>query len=419
MVFGLTFTHKMSKILSLVLSFYFRSYDRYKRKHRIQEDNVVQSPNGEQSSSSPPNNREQSSSSLPNNGGQSSSSPPNNGGQSSSSPPNNGGQSSSSPPNNGGQSSSPPLPSSPNKEAKPFEPKTLDVQAVFIELEANCNTGSDRHGNRGGRHGNRDGRSKDSSAHVEGAEDKDEVKRRNGTLRMPSLSPALTSSSRRDNTGPDDEMSKEKVDENQGGVWNTLSQMGQATSSFFSNSYDYLYSLISSSSTPSTSASSESQTVQKESSERQAKTEERGKGKEEEQAVIPHSAITADDTMESPKPQSLEESGSGKLSNDASSNLRQEVASVLLTTEGATDEINEKQFLEREKSRGGFAEESPDPLVDGWEFVVEQNGCKVYSKLYKDTGLKQYRVIGAYDDITARDFLEVQVNEGKRGRERE
>ena len=389
----------MSKILSLVLSFYFRSYDRYKRKHRIQEDNVVQSPsNGEQSSSSPPNNREQSSSS----------------------PPNNGGQSSSSPPNNGGQSSSPPLPSSPNKEAKPFEPKTLDVQAVFIELEANCNTGSDRHGNRGGRHGNRDGRSKDSSAHVEGAEDKDEVKRRNGTLRMPSLSPALTSSSRRDNTGPDDEMSKEKVDEDQGGVWNTLSQMGQATSSFFSNSYDYLYSLISSSSTPSTSASSESQTVQKESSERRAKTEEeeRGKGKEEEQAVIPHSAITADDTMESPKPQSLEESGSGKLSNDASSNLRQEVASVLLTTEGATDEINEKQFLEREKSRGGFAEESPDPLVDGWEFVVEQNGCKVYSKLYKDTGLKQYRVIGAYDDITARDFLEVQVNEGKRGRER-
>ena len=385
----------MSKILSLVLSFYFRSYDRYKRKYRIQEDNVVQSPNGEQSSSSPPNNREQSSSSPPNNGGQSSSSPPNNGGQ-----------------------SSPPLPSSPNKEAKPFEPKTLDVQAVFIELEANCNTGSDRHGNRGGRHGNRDGRSKDSSAHVEGAEDKDEVKRRNGTLRMPSLSPAFTSSSRRDNTGPDDEMSKEKVDENQGGVWNTLSQMGQATSSFFSNSYDYLYSLISSSSTPSTSASSESQTVQKESSERQAKTEERGKGKEEEQAVIPHSAITADDTMESPKPQSLEESGSGKLSNDASSNLRQEVA-IPLTTEGATDEINEKQFLEREKSRGGFAEESPDPLVDGWEFVVEQNGCKVYSKLYKDTGLKQYRVIGAYDDITARDFLEVQVNEGKRGRERE
>ena len=385
----------MSKILSFVLSFYFRSYDRYKRKHRIQDDNVVQSPfNGEQSSSSPPNNGEQSSSS----------------------PPNNGGQSSSSPPNNGGQPSSPPLPSSPNKEAKPFKPKTVDVQAVFIELEANCNTSSNHHGNRGSRHGNRDGRSKDSSAHVEGAEDKDEVKRRNGTLRMPSLSPALTSSSRRDNTGPDDEMSKEKADENQGGVWNTLSQMGQATSSFFSNSYDYLHSLIPSSSTPSTSASSESQTVQKESSERQAKTEEeeRGKGKEEEQAVISHSAITADDTMESPKPQSLEESRSDKLSNDASSNLRQEVA-VPLTTEGATDEINEKQFLEGEKSRGGFPEESPDPLVDGWEFVVEQNGCKVYSKLYKDTGLKQYRVIGAYDDITAWDFLEVQVNEGKRG----
>ena len=32
-----------------------------------------------------------------------------------------------------------------------------------------------------------------------------------------------------------------------------------------------------------------------------------------------------------------------------------------------------------------------------------------YRKPYKDTGLFQYKVIGRYDDITARDFFDVQV----------
>ena len=35
-----------------------------------------------------------------------------------------------------------------------------------------------------------------------------------------------------------------------------------------------------------------------------------------------------------------------------------------------------------------------------------------YRKLYKDTGLYQYKVIGHYDDITAKDFLDVQVSMG-------
>lgn len=33
-----------------------------------------------------------------------------------------------------------------------------------------------------------------------------------------------------------------------------------------------------------------------------------------------------------------------------------------------------------------------------------------YRKLFKDTGLYQYKVIGQFDDVTAKDFLDVQVS---------
>ena len=47
--------------------------------------------------------------------------------------------------------------------------------------------------------------------------------------------------------------------------------------------------------------------------------------------------------------------------------------------------------------------------LEGWTEIVHVPSCVVYQKLYKETGLFQYKVIGSYDDITARDFIDVQV----------
>ena len=47
--------------------------------------------------------------------------------------------------------------------------------------------------------------------------------------------------------------------------------------------------------------------------------------------------------------------------------------------------------------------------LKGWEFVAQEDTNTVYRRLYQDTGLYQYKVIGHYDDITAKDYLEVQV----------
>ena len=48
--------------------------------------------------------------------------------------------------------------------------------------------------------------------------------------------------------------------------------------------------------------------------------------------------------------------------------------------------------------------------LDGWEYINGDAGYAAYRKLYKDTGLFQYKVIGRFHDITARDFLEAQVS---------
>ena len=48
-------------------------------------------------------------------------------------------------------------------------------------------------------------------------------------------------------------------------------------------------------------------------------------------------------------------------------------------------------------------------LVD-WQVYLNEPSYVVYRKPYADTGLYQFKVIGSYNDITAKDFYEVQVN---------
>jgi len=45
-----------------------------------------------------------------------------------------------------------------------------------------------------------------------------------------------------------------------------------------------------------------------------------------------------------------------------------------------------------------------------WECINRDSNYVAYRKLYKDTGLYQFKVIGQFDDITAKDFLDVQVS---------
>ena len=47
--------------------------------------------------------------------------------------------------------------------------------------------------------------------------------------------------------------------------------------------------------------------------------------------------------------------------------------------------------------------------IEGWELLAKEKSDTVYRRFYKDTGLYQYKVIGRYHDISARDYLEVQV----------
>ena len=79
------------------------------------------------------------------------------------------------------------------------------------------------------------------------------------------------------------------------------------------------------------------------------------------------------------------------------------------------DEANEDTELvplqTTDCSEFSFDKESNDEdPMSGWEFMSEQDNCTVYYKPYGDTGLYQYKVVGAYSDITARDFLDVQVS---------
>ena len=79
------------------------------------------------------------------------------------------------------------------------------------------------------------------------------------------------------------------------------------------------------------------------------------------------------------------------------------------------DEVNDDTELvplqTLDCSEFSFDKESNDEdPMSGWEFMSEQDNCTVYYKPYGDTGLYQYKVVGTYPDITARDFLDVQVS---------
>lgn len=48
--------------------------------------------------------------------------------------------------------------------------------------------------------------------------------------------------------------------------------------------------------------------------------------------------------------------------------------------------------------------------LSGWEMFVNEPSYVVYRKPFADTGLYQFKVIGTYKDVTAKDFFEVQVS---------
>ena len=52
---------------------------------------------------------------------------------------------------------------------------------------------------------------------------------------------------------------------------------------------------------------------------------------------------------------------------------------------------------------------SPSAVLSDWELLAKEGNCTVYRKPYQDTELFQFKVIGRYDDITAKDYFDVQV----------
>ena len=99
----------------------------------------------------------------------------------------------------------------------------------------------------------------------------------------------------------------------------------------------------------------------------------------------------------------------GTTSNSLQSNAetKQEDALDGSCKDKDTMEPAESQETVDQEGAGVTAVEG-NPLED-WTMVAEQSSCTVYSKPYCDTGLLQYKVIGSYSDITAKDFFDVQV----------
>ena len=52
---------------------------------------------------------------------------------------------------------------------------------------------------------------------------------------------------------------------------------------------------------------------------------------------------------------------------------------------------------------------SSPAILSDWELLAKEGNCTVYRKPYQDTELFQFKVIGRYDDITAKDYFDVQV----------
>ena len=51
----------------------------------------------------------------------------------------------------------------------------------------------------------------------------------------------------------------------------------------------------------------------------------------------------------------------------------------------------------------------PPGVLSDWELLAKEGNCTVYRKPYQGTELFQFKVIGRYDDITAKDYFDVQV----------
>eukprot|EP00731_Ephydatia_muelleri_P007222 Em0003g1470a len=77
---------------------------------------------------------------------------------------------------------------------------------------------------------------------------------------------------------------------------------------------------------------------------------------------------------------------------------------TMIPSERSRDERGEEQSL---------LVEQKDPL-SGWALMAEEENCKVYKMPHGETGLNKYKVIGTYDDITAKDFLDIQVDHDAR-----
>ena len=84
---------------------------------------------------------------------------------------------------------------------------------------------------------------------------------------------------------------------------------------------------------------------------------------------------------------------------------------MIVPVDEANDETELVPLQELDCSEFSFDKENNDEdPMSGWEFMSEQDNCTVYYKPYGDRGLYQYKVVGTYPDITARDFLDVQVS---------
>ena len=120
-------------------------------------------------------------------------------------------------------------------------------------------------------------------------------------------------------------------------------------------------------------------------------------------------SIEEDNNIALPNP-TVESAPEEQLAENSDHDYQQN-EEMILPVDEADKETEVVPLHTIECSELSFDKESSDEdPMSGWEFMSEQDNCTVYYKPYGDTGLYQYKVVGAYSDITARDFLDVQVS---------
>ncbi|KAM8828692.1 stAR-related lipid transfer protein 7, mitochondrial [Spinachia spinachia] len=70
----------------------------------------------------------------------------------------------------------------------------------------------------------------------------------------------------------------------------------------------------------------------------------------------------------------------------------------------------ELQAMEAIKSLNTTSGTKAGQLEPGWEVVVEKKGFKVWKRPVPDSHLYEYRVLGSYNDVTPRQFFNVQLD---------